>query len=210
MGFFSTLINPSNVIFGGNSTLNKLEDPLDLSGNQAKNKQDQINAANQSSANASMKALQDAYDKIKVLYQPLEDAGKQGLAQLNSTGFAPSATYTQNLATGERDLGRKLRAMGRFHSTYGGRQLADFRTRAAQEEVDRQYAPTLSLLQTGSGAVNAISGAGNTFGNATDKTLANLGNSMFNSAQDYGLQRQNSMNNAASTLGSMAQFFNSK
>lgn len=208
MGLFGAFINPIGSAFGGSSTINQLADPLDLSGNNARITQDKINAANQQSADASMKALQDAYDKIKTLYQPLEDAGRQGLEQLNLAGFQPSDTYKQNLATGERDLGRKLRAMGRYNSTFGGRQLADFRTKAAQEEVDRQYAPTLSLLQTGSGAVNAITGAGTTFGGATDRTLANLGQGLFNSAQNYGIQRQNSMNTAANTLGSMAQYFN--
>lgn len=208
MGF--SLGNMFGVYTGGNKTLSTFGDPMDLFGNRAGMAQDDINAELKNSADASMRELQDTYDRIKELYAPLEDAGKQGLAQLNSAGFQPSDTHRQNLATGERDLGRKLRAMGRYNSTYGSRQMGDFYTRSAQEEADRQYAPTLSLLQTGSGAVNAVTGAGTNFGAATDRTLANLGQGLFSSAQNYGEQRQNSMNNAANTLGSMAQYFNTK
>jgi hypothetical protein len=202
MGLFGSI---TGTLSGG-----RWADPADLFGKRAKQNQDDINAINQSAADASMKELQDSYDKIKVLYQPLEDAGSQGLAQLNSAGFTPSQTYKDALATGERDLGRQLRAMGRYRSTFGARKMGDFYNRSAQEEVDRQYAPTLSLIQTGSGAVNAITGAGTTFGGATDRTLANLGQGLANSATLYGQQRQSSMNNLSNMLGGAAQYFNAK
>lgn len=222
MGIFNVenIFNPAGMagsaIFGhspsesSNPLISTIADPMDLFGNRAEQSQDKINEQLKASATASMQELQDTYDKIKGLYAPLENAGRQGLTQLNEKGFQPSATYQQNLATGERDLGRKLRAMGRYNSTYGSRQMGDFYTRSAQEEADRQYAPTLSLLQTGSGAVNAVTGAGTNFGAATDRTLANLGQGLFSSAQNYGQQRQNSMNNASNTLGSMAQYFNTQ
>ena len=216
MSFFSfkNILGSSIVPWGQTHSSNKfistLADPMDLSGNRADRARDAIANTQRDAAAASQKELQDSYDKIKELYAPLEEAGKQGLAQLNSQGFTPSDTYKNSLVTGQRDLGRKLRAMGRYNSTYGSRQLGDFYTKSAQEEADRQYAPTLSLIQTGSGAVNAITGAGTEFGAATDRTLANLGQGLFNTSQANGQQRQASANNAASTLGSMAQYFNTK
>jgi len=208
MSFFGSFFVPWDQTHSSNSTISTIADPMDLSGNRASRTQDSIMGSQQAAADASMKELQDSYDKIKELYKPLEDAGSEGLAQLNSQGFTPSDTYKNSLAVGERDLGRKLRAMGRYNSTFGSRQMGEFYQKSAQEEADRQYAPTLSLIQTGSGAVNAITGAGTTFGGATDKTLANLGQGMFNAAQNYGAQRQSSMNNAANTLSSMAQYYN--
>ena len=208
MSFFGSFFVPWDQTHSSNSTISTIADPMDLSGNRASRTQDSIMGSQQAAADASMKELQDSYDKIKELYKPLEDAGREGLAQLNSRGFTPSATYKNSLAVGERDIGRKLRAMGRYRSTFGDRKMGEFYQDAAQEEIDRQYAPTLSLIQTGSGAVNAITGAGTTFGGATDKTLANLGQGMFNAAQNYGAQRQSSMNNAANTLSSMAQYYN--
>lgn len=210
MSFFGSFIVPWDQTHSSNSTISTIADPMDLSGNRADRAQDNINDSLQEAADDSMRELQDTYDKVKGLYAPLEDAGKQGLAQLNEKGFTPSKTYENSLAVGERDLGRKLRAMGRYNSTFGSRQMGDFYQKSAQEEADRQYAPTLSMIQTGSGAVNAITGAGTTFGAATDKTLANLGQGLFGSAQAYGTQRQNSMNNASNTLGSMAQYYNTK
>jgi len=208
MSFFGSFFVPWDQTHSSNSLISTIADPMDLSGNRADRTQDSIIGSQQAAADASMKELQDSYDKIKELYKPLEDAGREGLTQLNSQGFTPSDTYKNSLAVGERDLGRKLRAMGRYNSTFGSRQMGEFYQKSAQEEADRQYAPTLSLIQTGSGAVNAITGAGTTFGGATDKTLANLGQGMFNAAQNYGAQRQSSMNNAANTLSSMAQYYN--
>ena len=208
MSFFGSFFVPWDQTHSSNSLISTIADPMDLSGNRASRTQDSIMGSQQAAADASMKELQDSYDKIKELYKPLEDAGRQGLEQLNSQGFTPSDTYKNSLAVGERDLGRKLRAMGRYNSTFGSRQMGEFYQKSAQEEADRQYAPTLSMIQTGSGAVNAITGAGTTFGGATDKTLANLGQGMFNAAQNYGAQRQSSMNNAANTLSSMAQYYN--
>ena len=208
MSFFGSFFVPWDQTHSSNSLISTIADPMDLSGNRADRAQDSIMGSQQAAADASMKELQDSYDKIKELYKPLEDAGREGLTQLNSQGFTPSDTYKNSLAVGERDLGRKLRAMGRYNSTFGSRQMGEFYQKSAQEEADRQYAPTLSLVQTGSGAVNAITGAGTTFGGATDKTLANLGQGMFNAAQNYGAQRQSSMNNAANTLSSMAQYYN--
>jgi len=208
MSFLGSFFVPWDQTHSSNSLISTIADPMDLSGNRADRAQDSIMGSQQAAADASMKELQDSYDKIKELYKPLEDAGREGLAQLNSQGFTPSDTYKNSLAVGERDLGRKLRAMGRYNSTFGSRQMGEFYQKSAQEEADRQYAPTLSLIQTGSGAVNAITGAGTTFGGATDKTLANLGQGMFNAAQNYGAQRQSSMNNAANTLSSMAQYYN--
>lgn len=204
------LVVPFNQAASKNKFISTLADPMDLFGNRAGQAKDSINSALQESADASMKELQDTYDKVKGLYAPLEDAGKQGLAQLNEKGFTPSDTYNNSLEVGERDLGRKLRAMGRYNSTFGSRQMGDFYQKSAQEEADRQYAPTLSMIQTGSGAVNAITGAGTTFGAATDKTLANLGQGLFGSAQAYGNQRLSSANNASNTLGAMAQYYNAK
>ena len=208
MSFLGSFFVPWDQTHSSNSLISTIADPMDLSGNRADRAQDSIMGSQQAAADASMKELQDSYDKIKELSKPLEDAGREGLAQLNSQGFTPSDTYKNSLAVGERDLGRKLRAMGRYNSTFGSRQMGEFYQKSAQEEADRQYAPTLSLIQTGSGAVNAITGAGTTFGGATDKTLANLGQGMFNAAQNYGAQRQSSMNNAANTLSSMAQYYN--
>ena len=208
MSFLGSFFVPWDQTHSSNSLISTIADPMDLSGNRADRTQDSIIGSQQAAADASMKELQDSYDKIKELYKPLEDAGREGLTQLNSQGFTPSDTYKNSLAVGERDLGRKLRAMGRYNSTFGSRQMGEFYQKSAQEEADRQYAPTLSLIQTGSGAVNAITGAGTTFGGATDKTLANLGQGMFNAAQNYGAQRQSSMNNAANTLSSMAQYYN--
>lgn len=210
MSFFGSFIVPWDQTHSSNSTISTIADPMDLSGNRADRAQDDILKSQQQAADASMKELQDTYDKVKGLYAPLEDAGKQGLAQLNEKGFTPSDNYKNSLAVGERDLGRKLRAMGRYNSTFGSRNMGDFYQKSAQEETDRQYAPTLSMIQTGSGAVNAVTGAGTTFGAATDKTLANLGQGMFDASQMYGQQRQQSMNNAASSLGSMAQYYNTK
>jgi len=208
MSFWGSFFVPWDQTHSSNSTISTIADPMDLSGNRADRAQDSIMGSQQAAADASMKELQDTYDKVKALYAPLEDAGKQGLAQLNAKGFTPSATYQNSLEVGERDLGRKLRAMGRYNSSFGSREMGGFYQKLAQEEADRQYAPTLSMIQTGSGAVNAITGAGTTFGAATDKTLANLGQGMFNTAQNYGIQRQNSMNNAANTLGSLAHYYN--
>jgi len=211
MGFFSlkNFINPLGAS-SGNKLISQIADPMDIFGNRAADDQNEMNKLNQQSADAAMKELQESYDKIKTLYQPLEDAGKQGLAQLNSAGFTPSQTYEQTLATGGRDLGRQLRAMGRYRSTFGARQMGDFYNRAAQEEVDRQYAPTLSLIQTGSGAVNAITGAGTTFGGATDRTLANLGQGLAGNSTLYGQQRQNSLNSLGNALGGAASYFAAK
>ena len=208
MSFWGSFFVPWDQTHSSNSTISTIADPMDLSGNGADRAQESIMGSQQTAADASMKSLQDTYDKVKALYAPLEDAGKQGLAQLNAKGFTPSATYQNSLEVGERDLGRKLRAMGRYNSSFGSREMGGFYQKLAQEEADRQYAPTLSMIQTGSGAVNAITGAGTTFGAATDKTLANLGQGMFNTAQNYGIQRQNSMNNAANTLGSLAHYYN--
>jgi hypothetical protein len=204
-----SLGNMFGVYTGGNKTLSTFADPMDLFGNRARRTQDKMNDYLQQSADASMKELQDSYDKIKALYQPLEDAGKKGLEQLNSQGFTPSETYKNSLAVGERDVRRQLRAMRRYDSTYGDRKMSEFYQKSAQEEVDRQYAPTLSMIQTGSGAVNAVTGAGTTFGGATDKTLANLGQGLFNSAQTYGQQRQGTYGNLSSLAGGGAAYANS-
>lgn len=209
MSMFSSFINPVGSMFSGSSGINRLADPMDLSGNSAGITQDRIAAQQQSAADASMAELQATYDRIQQLYQPMEEAGTQGLAQLNSPGFTPSATYAASLAGGERDLGRKLRAMGRFKSTYGSRQMGDFYTRAAQEEADRQYAPALDLVQLGSGAVNAISGAGNNFGTASGNVLGNLATGAVGNAQMYGQARQASMNSLSSLFSSAAQYANS-
>lgn len=201
--------NLFGVYTGGNSGISQFADPMDIFGNRAGMTADEIADQQQAASNASMSELQSTYDRIQQLYQPMEDAGAQGLAQLNSQKFTPSATYAASLAAGERDLGRKLRAMGRFKSTYGSRQMGDFYTRAAQEEADRQYAPALDLVQLGSGAVNAISGAGNNFGTASGSVLGNLATGAVDNAQQYGQARQASMNSLSSLFSGAAQYANS-
>lgn len=162
------------------------------------------------SAAKAQKELEDAYNQLKELYAPLEASGARGLATLNQKGFTPSQTYLETTAAGGRDLGRQLRAMGRRRSTYGDKIMSDYYTKSAQEEVDRQYAPILDLIRTGSNAVNAVNNGGQVFGQNVSSTLAGLGRNLNQNAQAYGASQQQAGENFGRTMGSLGTLFNNR
>jgi hypothetical protein len=103
-------------------------------------------------------------------------------------------------------VNRALAAKGLFDSSARGAALGDVALQAGQSEAARQYGRGLDVQRLGTGAIEALGGAGQTAGQNVGAAYGNLGQNVNALYQGYGAQRQGSMQQGANALYGLEQY----
>jgi hypothetical protein len=191
---------------------NQISDPMDLFGRRAKGTAGDIRNIQMGSARDSITAQQEMLDQLNALYDPYRQASMgqfPNYLSMTTGGQADIPTspmYEMETERGRRAINRGAAAQGLYGSTARGASLADFLLQAGQGEAARQYGRQLDMQRIGTDAISAMGGAGRSAGQNVSNTYGNLGSMLNASQQNYGQQRQDSMNQGAGALFGLSQY----
>jgi hypothetical protein len=196
----------------GTDIFSSLTDPLDLRGYRAKDTRNSIRDTQMGAARDSITAQQEMLDQLNALYDPYRQASMgqfPNYLAMTTGGQADIPTspmYEMETERGRRAINRGAAAQGLYGSTARGASLADFLLQAGQGEAARQYGRQLDMQRVGTDAISAMGGAGRSAGQNVSNTYGNLGSMLNASQQNYGQQRQDSMNQGAGAMFGLSQY----
>lgn len=187
-------------------------DPLDIAGVRAEQEQQAIQDMLMESAQSDIAAQDYMMSRINAMYAPYREAATgewgdyTGMTTGGELGLQPSPQYQRELSRNAQAVNRALAAKGGFHSSGRGAALGDVALQAGQSEAARQYGRQLDVQRMGTGAIEALGGAGRTAGQNVGAAYGNLGQGVNTLYQNYGAQRQGSFGQAANTMYGLDQY----
>jgi hypothetical protein len=207
-----------SLVESGNPALQRIGDPLDILGKQAKGTREEAARIAIESTQAGLAQQRRQLEQIEQLQAPFRDvAVETALPTLRTlaTGegeidFQPSKLAQLKTELGTRGIKRRLAAQGKFGSSQRFEETADLLSQVSAEDLARFEAANLAQLQAGIGSTEALNRAGTTLGAAGGAALRNLGQQLNIGAQQFGAQRQSSFQGAASGLSGLAQLLASR
>jgi hypothetical protein len=199
--------------------LSSITDPMDLFGYRARDTREQMRSTQLGAAQRAMAEQQRQFGAAQEMYAPYRELGEGALPQLQylATGqgdpyqFQLSDAFQQRRELGETTLSRAQAATGARGYGEGSSaaqdQFAGFYADLIGEEMQQQTSGLYDLVRMGQGAAGAVGQAGASAAQGVGSIYGNLGTQTMAAAQNYGAQRQASMQGGANALSGLASYF---
>lgn len=192
------------------------------------------NKARDAQSQASGQALdleREQFEYQKKLNEPFYNLGLPGMASYASGILGTPQEYTDlagNKQTAqvwnpqeteaykwqqqqvEKNLGRSLRAMGRYNSTFGADAIAKSNRDLAASEYDKQFGRLADLTNVSRGGASSLAATSNAFANNAGSNIINAGNNQANAQLANGLIKTNAINSGVNGLFSLANIYAGK
>lgn len=188
-------------------------DPLDLLGVRAEQTRDAISSILMGSAEAGIQSQREMLDRVNELLGPYREAVVSQLPNYTAMATGGEAQqvplapqYKLETQRGQTAIDRMLAAKGAYGSSGRGAMLSEMLLNAGQNEAARRYGMNLDLQRLGTGAIGQLGQAGRQAGSNVSGIYGNLGSGLNTAMQNYGAQRQQSMNQGANALYGLARY----
>lgn len=198
----------------GTDFFSYLTDPLDLWGYRAAGAKDEVSQIQLKAAQDAIQQQRDMLGQQNALLDPYRKAAEGNVPFMESIASGQSGSLTpqaqREWEQGSRQVNAALSARGLLNSGARRRMMSDTLANIGQRDIGRQWGRLVDVNQLGTGALNALGTAGRNAGQAAGSIYGNLGNALNQTAQNYGAQRQDTMNQAANSLYGLSDYLATK